>query len=636
MHSTDNILIWDSEAPPPENKFTKLIWRGFVQSGSEGCISIPELIDKNAETLRSKYLALIYELGELKVVGGKLIDHLEIRPGFSYWWMTLIAEKCNCSKSPLITDVIKLLAFDEWAKNNPNIKSINLASDNDELIKCLEDWCDVKNIHFECQCLPANSEPQRWIEIFFYRLPYVIQATIWLLKHLINCWPLCGVGVENWQKHKPQLTLVSYFFNLRPEAARKGRFDSYYWTKLPYVLGQKKIRTSWLHIYVKNSVSTTASSAAKLLTEFNANHKEEQAHVFLESFLSIRTVAGAIRDYIKIRRTSRVITKTVSKCLANNRDFSGLSLWPLFRKDWERSFFGKDALQNLLSLNLFEKAFSQSPKQNAGIYLQENQGWEFGMIYAWKASRHGPLTGFPHSTVRFWDLRYFFDPRSYSKDQLSLPMPTSLAVSGNAVRKSYRDGGYPREDLVEVEGLRYLFIHAKYNNKGCIEPTLIKQKKLLVLGDYLSLHTAAQMRLLQEIADHLPNIELTVKPHPACPIEENDYPEFKFMLTNKPLSELVGMFNVVYTSNMTSAAVDAYSAGLKVISAVNSETLNLSPLIGVSGVRFVRSAAELRQALVELPSDSDEDVKRFDYFNVDPALPRWRKLISANLKTVGT
>ena len=139
------------------------------------------------------------------------------------------------------------------------------------------------------------------------------------------------------------------------------------------------------------------------------------------------------------------------------------------------------------------------------------------------------------------------------------------------------------------------------------------------------------MNFLREIAGELSNLELTVKPHPACPINPADYTEINFEISDQPLSDLLNLFDVAYTSCLTSAAVDAYCAGLQVISVLDPTALNLSPLRGITGVKFVSSARDLHNALLEISSQSHEDAKRINYFYVDPSLPRWRALISGNL-----
>lgn len=626
-------LIWDATGPPPDGDYFKVLWREYASPSNSG-ISIPALIEEDALTYRSRYLAWIYELGELKIGSRKLVDHLEMRPGFSYWWMTLLVEKCNYSKSPLITDVIRLYAFEDWVKNNPEIKSIKLVSANHELIKCLKDWSEAKKVLFEFQALPSGEKSKSRLRLIFNRLPHAIQAGVWLLRYLIDRWPLRGVGVDKWRKTTSRVSFISYFFNLDPKAAAEGCFESHYWTKIPPALCAMNLKTAWLHIFVKNPVVPSAGAARKLIQKFNKRYKDDQTHVLLDSFLDFKTVLNTLRDYLYVRRLGRKLSKIiVNKEIKKSKAFDTIII-PLIEKDWGQSFFGIDAVSNLLTFNLFENAFASLPTQNMGVYLQENIGWEFGMIHAWRNAGHANLAGFPHATVRFWDLRYFFDPRNYVAGYLALPRPDFLAVSGHYNKEKYQEGGYPENELTEVEALRYLYLSELSQFKSKSQLLSTKPRRVLVLGDYLFANTFYQMGLLGGIGEELSNFELTVKPHPACPICAKDYPELKFNLSNQPLAELLKYFDTVYTSNVTSSAVDAYIAGLKVISILNPRTLNFNPLSGIAGIDFVSSVEELRDALLKEPSNIDEEVSRVKYFNIDASLPRWLDLLSYNSKCI--
>ena len=144
------LIILDGATPVQLGTFDRVVlWRSFTEVGFPDAISIPELVENDSNRLRSRFLGLIYELGELKIDGKRLVDHLELHQGFSYWWMTLIAEKCNWAKSPLITDAIRLFAFDDWAKQKLTIQSVKLASPNRALQESLKNWCWVNNIDFE-------------------------------------------------------------------------------------------------------------------------------------------------------------------------------------------------------------------------------------------------------------------------------------------------------------------------------------------------------------------------------------------------------------------------------------------------------------------------------------------------------
>lgn len=115
----------------------------------------------------------------------------------------------------------------------------------------------------------------------------------------------------------------------------------------------------------------------------------------------------------------------------------------LYEQEWQASFLGATALFSALYHNLIEAAIGALPKaQRCGFYLQENQGWESSLLQVWRAAGNASLIGVPHSTVRFWDLRYFFDSRSYSCESAnSLPRPHGVACNGDAAIDAYVQGG---------------------------------------------------------------------------------------------------------------------------------------------------------------------------------------------------
>jgi len=233
--------------------------------------------------------------------------------------------------------------------------------------------------------------------------------------------------------------------------------------------------------------------------------------------------------------------------------------------------------------------------------------------------------------VRFWDLRYFFDPRSYSQSKIkSMPLPHQVALNGKAAIDAYLVGGYPAEDLIQVEALRYLYL----NSVNDVSKVDFQHKnyclRLLVLGDYLESNTKLQMRLLTQASLFLPtNTIITVKPHPACPIRVEDYPELSLSIVTEPLAQLLSKCDVAYTSSVTSAAVDAYCSGLAVISVSDPNSLNMSPLRGSSDVLFVTTRDELIMALTSISSIPVADSRRQYHFNLEKGLPRWRHILAS-------
>lgn len=62
-----------------------VFWRSYEVSSN--ATQIPFLVEGNAESLCARYLAWVYEPGEAIAGNARVVDHLELRPGFSYWWM---------------------------------------------------------------------------------------------------------------------------------------------------------------------------------------------------------------------------------------------------------------------------------------------------------------------------------------------------------------------------------------------------------------------------------------------------------------------------------------------------------------------------------------------------------------------
>jgi surface carbohydrate biosynthesis protein (TIGR04326 family) len=630
LRPLDEILIWDSVESLPdcfEEIQNLVLWRSYITHGFSSAVSIPQLVEDHADVLRKRYLAWVHEIGETIIRGKRLIDQMQLRPGFSVWWMSLLAEKCNFAKSTQIDDAIRLLAFTDWM-DKKNTKRMVLVSSNEALAECLKRWCSRKGIGFEWRRGTNKNISSTRLSWFYARLPHALRALIWLVYQFQSRRILRRTCQKSWGQSQGKITFVSYLLNLGPESASQDAFESGYWGNLPEMLRKKGVPSNWLHIYVKDGQLPTAKDAAEQIRLFNQTGTGIQNHITLDSFFSFSVFGRVLRDWFCLLRNCLAL-----RMHANMTKMGELDLWPLFKDDWKNSVFGVVSMSNALYLNLFESAFREISKQRIGVYLLENQGWESGMRHAWKSNQHGQIIGCAHSTVRYWDLRYFYDPRSYnSRKPNPMPIPDRVAVNGPVAREAYLECGYPEADLVEVEALRYLHLDKIDNKQIMLKSISGKPLKVLILGDYLPSKTLLQMKLLREISDDLSNIELTVKPHPACPIVITDYPELKLKLSDQSLSDLLGHFDIAYTSSVTSASVDAYCAGLQVISVLDPTTLNLSPLRGFAGVRFVSSAEMLRDVLLDAPSWTGDVRESVDYFYVDSSLPRWQAFLSDNLE----
>jgi surface carbohydrate biosynthesis protein (TIGR04326 family) len=618
----NSLLIWDLEGELPESDGLPVLWREGLTSEQSNVVSIPALIETNKDLFREQYLAWVYEFGEKSIQGKQLVEHLKLQPGFSYWWMTLLAEKCNYAKSKQIENAIALMAFDHWAKSH-SIKSIVLATNNQPLSECMRLWSKSLGIAFKRQKFAQSQEHFSWARLAYQAVPHTSKAMVWLVQYLIHHLPLRGLGLEEWRQTNGHLTFFSYSDNWVSTEIKKSQFQSHYWAHLPDMLQHEGRKTNWLHIYVKDELSPSPRQVAETILAFNNKERGERCHVTLDTFLSFSVVFQTLIDWCRLLWIGIYLG---SKSFV--KQSHTLNLWPLFKDDWRRSMFGKEAMESLLNLKLFEASLECLPKQQCGVYLQENQSWEIGLLHAWKEAGHSHLIGTPHSTLRFWDLRYFFDPRTYHKSgSLDLPLPNQVTFNGPVMGHAYKKGGYPVDDLVEVEALRYLHLVDKKSKVSSHTFSKNGSMRVLVLGDYLISNTHRQLYMLEQAVSLIEfNLEIVVKPHPNCPIQPSDYPNIKILITQEPIEKLLTECDVSFTSEVTSAAVDAYCSGIPIVSVLGN-TLNLSPLLGHSEVSFATTPEELAAALKSAKKAPHRLSNQHEFFTLDLELPRWRNLL---------
>ena len=615
------LLVWDKEGQPPQGDWFIIFWRCFYEGDGLNGISLPKLVEEQAENLRSRYLEWIYKLGETRIKGKRVIDNLELRPGFSYWWMTLLAEKDD-TKSPRIYDAVRLLALEELIIKLQPLKII-LAGSNKTVAKIIGFCCRKTGIDFEWN---QSQKPDKQISPILYlydSLPYPIKAVSLLMRYIWKKWSITKNLKDVDNLITPEITFVDYLIHLNISTFETGRFASNFWTNLLEIFNQDQIRVNWLHLFVQHDLVRTPKHAMDLIAQFNQSGDGLESHALLDCELNLSSALATLSDYLKISWLSWRLDKIGHYFSPAD---SNLDFWPLFKQDWFDSMQGPTAMWNCLVLNLIEKKLKHIPHQKLGVYLQENQGWEMAFIYAWRSAGHGRLIGVPHSTIRYWDLRYFSDPRNYIHVRRNgLPLPDHVALNGPMAMNAYRKGKYSIDQLVEVEALRYLYLKNKGGTRTKSENSS-SSLIVLVCGDYLPVVSRQMMLWLVSAANEMPtNTRYLLRPHPSCAILARDYPSLKMQLTSAPLSELLTECDVAFTSNITSAAVDAYCAGVQVVQVLDGNAFNMSPLRGLKGVKYVTNPSELAEAFLDIQKSNNVIVE--PYFYLDYELPRWRKLL---------
>ncbi len=613
------LRIWDSPENVTPSEGLTYTWNGYQEGGEVR--SILRYVEENAERLRSRYAGWIRDLGEFRVGGIRVVEHLAIYPDLSYWWLTLLVEKSPW-KSPAIVDAVRLLALEEiLTVMRP--ASVVLVSSNNAVHEALAALCAALKIKLTWQRM--KSAPVRWGKRRIYRsLPPALRGLVHLALHVRERWPFRKAAFPGWFSGSDSVLFCSYFFNVDVVKGKRGKFRSGYWDNLPELLREMRLNGNWLEHYSAHPAIPESSLARELAAKINLNDVAEGRHIFVDSFLSVRVIGRVLISWIRLLAAGRRLKAVEAGFRPSG---SSLSLWPLMRHDWYESLHGVDCVRALLSRELLDEAVRTLPKQKNGYYLCENHAWERAFIESWRRHKHGVLTAVAHSTVRFWDLRYFHDSRNDSvASGFSLPQPDRIALNGAVAMDAYRKMGYAEESLVAVEALRYNHLRAADRKPAGLQE---RSLRILVLGDYVPGATAKLLRLVADTAPLLPgSYSYTVKPHPNCPVNADEYSLVGLQIRNQPLDEILQLYDIAVSSNWTSAAVDAYVAGLPVVVMLDDSELNLSPLRGMAGVHFVSKPRELADAITA-PSNFARQDTRENLFFLDPALPRWKQLLAS-------
>ena len=612
----DVLYIWDSKSPAPKNNWTTLLWNQNASKEDPNQLSVADLVENNSEELRARYLAWIYDLGESKINGKRIIDHLSLRPGFSYWWTTSLTQKFNCSGTSQINNSIKALALESLFLEG-NIKNVVLNSDNIILADVIKSFCQKKNINFKFHKI-KSSQKITYSNLLLKLLPGSITALIYLFRYVFRTLPFYFYSRSNMHKNIGDVIFFDILVHLDMQASNDGRFHSNYWTSLVNKLYESGIKTNWVHLFFKHPAVSNLSVARQLTDRFSLSSKGKEFHTLLEHPLTIKMLAIVLSDFFKIRGSINKLTG-ISEIRPASSD---MDLWPFHENDWRRSLCGSETIDTCIKLSCFNSILSRVPKQRLGIYIAENQPWEMALIHAWKFHGHGLLIGAPHTTIRYWDLRYFYDARSYSTNKINdIPLPDFLAVNGPIARKTMIANNYPIKKLVKVEALRFLHLNTPYRNA---EPHTLKAPlRVLVCGDFLEKTNLTILSWLDCAAHSLPrDTKYFFKPHPAYPLNLSRHSKIKFLITNSSLSSLVGKCDLALTSITTSAAVDLYCLGIPTIQVLEGGCFNTSPLRGMN-ISIVKNPQELIEAFILKLRNK----KPKQYFYLDSKMSKWEKIL---------
>ena len=449
-HLNKNLVIWDKSDEPPQELNT-ILWQGSSPTSN---YSIQEIIEEDKGAIREEYLNFIYRLGEKKVGEKKINQFFQVTKDFNLWWMTPLAEKSPYRKNS-VTDAIKLIALERFLTKE-NILDIDLYSKDARLQKSLQIICKKNNINLSIGSFSTSSfsgfrKNFKNFKLFLRSLFYIIRKLAYLPRYQFKKTSFNAISSQ-----KNAIFILSYFDNLSSKELKKDRFKSNYWYEFPEFLNSLGYPVNWFHHFVPSNLVKNLKQGNKYLKCFSED-SSSQIHNFLDESLATKHLMHAFYNWIRLVFGMRKVHASIDSSLLDDRLYY---IWPFLEEDWYQSIYSSNCVQNLIWHHQFDCLLERIPSQQTGLYLQENQNWEYAFIHAWKKHNHGTLVGVVHTPLNFWDLRFF-----ENKQSIDLHLhPDKVAMGGKISVDNWLNGGLPQNKIIKVESLRYLHL-VKYKDK---------------------------------------------------------------------------------------------------------------------------------------------------------------------------
>ena len=257
--SEGRVDIWDIDVRPKSCQHNVLLLRSYTNLENTNWLSIPGLIEENADKYRQRFL---------KYICKTRVCFRSVR-GYDLLCASLIQQKSPYIEKSKVEEAIKLLAIADCLNGFTGI-TIRVVSSNKQLADSIGLWCCRSGNTFEwMKADNSNNRKIGWLRKTYNSMPEEAKALVWFAKYITELWKLRGVGISTWKATTAHTLFVSYLFNLSKDELSQGKFKSRYWANLPDILIEENHKTNWLHIYMEDDLLPNAKSAAKSIKNFN-------------------------------------------------------------------------------------------------------------------------------------------------------------------------------------------------------------------------------------------------------------------------------------------------------------------------------------------------------------------------------
>ncbi len=590
--------------------------RHIVQYGKDKGIKVVtiqslELLNQNSFKLKDPYIKWMYEISESSVGSAKnLKEFFKFDGGnASVWWLSLINER-NPYKSDSFGEFVKVVTITEFIETY-RVDSLWFDRSLIQFYKIFQE----SSLKVSVNLITSQSLNMRCVlqqEGFFIFIQEQVRS-LWALVQMVKRILQARFYMRGLQRRLNALSKVDVLaFTMFPLVDQEW-LKEHKFVNRAYGLIDKtfkstaKIKVAWIAMFTKIEHYNWKQSL-KLGDQLN-QHGEQI--LFYEEFIGFKALTKIIMNSLITMLKTIFYLKDFSSLFVYKINTASIPLWRLFKKDFYRSFAGKELLVELAMYFAFDGIMKKLPVHIRIYHFAELHGWENSLNMVRRKHTSLVTIGLQHTIMPLLLLNYFRDPRDFEHDDLNgFPQPSYLGTTGEITRSLLVQNGWNQHKLFILGGFRFANILNVLNTKTV--PRDHFRKNQIVVA--LSISDKENAEVIEMLNDALKecdlDIKIALKSHPCNnpltliqKLQLNLDPRIE--ITNRPLDELVGESKGMIVKE-SSSIFEALARGVPIIVPQLYSMIDMCPLSGIyEGVHYVYNAQDLLMKMKSICKDQD-------------------------------
>lgn len=599
----------------------------IIQHGKDKGIKVVtiqslQLLDQNSFRFKDQYIKWIYEISESNVGSSKnLKEFFKFDGGSaSIWWLSLINER-NPYKSDSFIEFVKVATMTELVESyridslwfdRPLIKFYKIFQESSLKVSVNLIASKPVSIGYVLRhdgFFVFIQEQLRCLWALFQMIKRIFQARIYLR------------GLQQRLNHLGKVDVLAFtmFPLVDHERLKENKFVNRAYGLIDKTFKNvTKIKVAWIAMFTKIEHYNWKQSL-KLGDHLN-QHGEEI--LFYEEFIGFKTFTKIVINSLITTVKTIFHIKEFSNLFVYKFNTASIPLWRLFKRDFYRSFAGKELFVELGMYFAFDEIMKNLPAHIRILHFAELHGWENSLNMVRRKHLSFMTIGLQHTIMPLLLLNYFRDPRDFEHDNINgFPQPSYVGTTGEITRSLLIQNGWNPNKLFILGGFRFANILNLLNTK--IVPRDHFKKNQIIVA--LSISDKENAEVIEMLNDSLKECDLNIKVflkfhpcnNPRALIQKLQWSlDPRIEITNRSLEELVVESKGMIVKE-SSSIFEALARGVPIIVPQLYSMIDMCPLSGIyEGLHYVYNSQELLTKMKEICKNQDslsnqESVNRF-------------------------